>query len=241
MSADFGLLLLYLKENGRSTLEDIKLVGVADEQLLDRAQGEGLVVQEEEGGTVSYSLSPVSERPPEERARAVKSPPAVPRRATVAGPIKEEEVLAVPPRAEETPMPSLPVRGPGEASELLNYIQREKIATEETLRAVGFTRGAIAELTGEGRMVSAKCWPENLTHILCALASDGTGDLSEFSGRELSGLLSCIYLRLRVPMTMPNIPYSTLIEQHKSRSCYCSFHEKALVPPVPLAATSARA
>ena len=120
-------------------------------------------------------------------------------------------------------------------------MEREKITTEETLRAVGFTRGAIAELTDERKMVSAKCWPENLTHVLCALASDGTGDLNEFSGRDLSGLLSCIYLRLRVPMTMPNIPYSTLIEQHKSRSCYCSFHEKALVPPVPLAATSARA
>ncbi len=241
MSADFGLLLLYLKENGRSTLEDIQLVGVADEQLLDRAQGEGLVGREEEGGIVSYSLSPVPDRPPEERARAVKSPPAMPRRATVAGPTKAEEVLAVPPPAEDPSRPSPAARRPGEASELLNYMEREKITTEETLRAVGFTRGAIAELTGEGRMVSAKCWPENLTHIFCALASDGTGDLSEFSGRELSGLLSCIYLRLRVPMNMPNIPYSTLIDQHKSRSCYCSFHEKALVPPVPLAATSARA
>ena len=241
MSSDFELLLLYLKENGRSTLEDIQLVGVADEQLLDRAQGEGLVVREEEGGIVSYSLPPVPERPPEERARAVKSPPAVPRQATVAGPTREEEVPAVAPPVEEVRRPSRPARRSGEASELLNYMEREKITTEETLRAVGFTRGAIAELTGEGRMVSAKCWPENLTHVLCALASDGTGDLNEFSGRELSGLLSCIYLRLRVPMTMPNIPYSTLIEQHKSRSCYCSFHEKALVPPVPLAATSARA
>ena len=75
MSSDFELLLLYLKENGRSTLEDIQLVGVADEQLLDRAQGEGLVVREEEGGIVSYSLPPVPERPPEEEGPGGEEPP----------------------------------------------------------------------------------------------------------------------------------------------------------------------